>query len=179
MPAGRPRTDLDSWKQTITDWINEDHLRQSEVLEKLEIAGLSISRTTLTRSLQAWGIRKSAPTKPPPGPDLDQLQDRARFFFTNLGLPDARAAETLRTEGFAIGDRAVSSMRREMGLYRRIPIEDQERAAEEIRDALREEYNRGRINCYGRKHLATHMRRTYNTVGRSVYYSSSQATIRY
>lgn len=175
----RPRIDLEPWKATITDWIHRDNYDYTEIMAHLLAdGGLSVSRATLARNLKDWGIGKSAPTIPRLGPEREDLENRARFFFTKLGLQDKRAAVALRNEGHSIGTRALSSLRRDMGLYRRVPADEQDRAANEIREALLDEFRIGRINRYGRRHLASHMRRHYNTHCRSVLSQSLPASKR-
>jgi arginine repressor len=168
---GRPSIDLEPWRNTITNWIQRDKLTQREILEELRANGTSCSRPTLARSLSSWRVIKNirAPTA---GPERETLHERARFAFTNLGESDKRVSEMLQREGYTIGQRAVASMRREMGIYKRIPLDQQEDALREIVEILKQEIRDGRIGRYGRRHLAAHMRRHYNTPGRDRIYQA-------
>lgn len=157
-----PKINIDSQFEAIRAWIYEEELSLPQIRERLSQEGVRISRATLFRTLSAWGFRINAV----PFQDSEALRERIAQIHSRMRLTDAEAARILQRDGFEITARRLQALRLEMGLTRRLNIEQAAAMEQEMFNKLQIEYTDGRIADYGKGHLYAYMRSKYSFIGR-------------
>jgi hypothetical protein len=88
-----PMAPIDEYREQITTW-KEEGLTSAEIIGRLHDDHVKISQATLTRRLQAWGIRRNT-TFPVTNELIKQVQT---LYLQNL-LTDAQIASRITDEG--------------------------------------------------------------------------------
>jgi hypothetical protein len=97
----------------------------------------------------------------------DEVKARIQVLFFQVGLEDLDILTVLRDEGFKIGKYTLIRLRFELGLKRRVcGVEAMQEADRLVRRLVTEELEKGVIDGYGRRYLATHFRQNGHIVAR-------------
>lgn len=97
----------------------------------------------------------------------DEVKARIQVLFFQVGLEDHDMLTVLRDEGFKIGKYTLIRLRFELGLKRRVRgVEAIQEADRLVRRLVTEELQKGVIDGYGRRYLATHFRQNGHIVAR-------------
>lgn len=158
----RIKISLEPFKDQIISWyLTENHTRP-EIIRRLHGLGIEgLSETTLKRRLHRWGAVVQKKVE-----DTFELREAIKRIFHNLRSNDDETLQMLCADGFTVTQTALKRIRREMGLYKKIPAERVEEVEEAMLEFLNQEYAAGRAKDLGRKHLYTYTRIHMNLIGR-------------
>lgn len=153
---------LDDWREWIEERIAQ-RVPYKTIREELEAStGLHVGQSTLARYLAKWNVRTNARRSTR---DIE-LRVRVAFTFHMLRLEDKDACTLLRAEGFDIKEQTYARIRKELGLYKRLPPEAWEAAEAEITTILQQELVNTVVESYGQGNLYTYLRSKYNIISR-------------
>lgn len=159
-----PRINLEPLRDAIESYALVDRLEAAEILERLEKEhGTKMGLRTLQRAMANWEIKVY--TKRDPEQDAE-LRARIVTLFYQWRLTDQEMVELLQYDGFKLSLHTFSRMRRAMGLAKRIEPWQEEDLDVQIREVLRQEYDDGAIEDYGKGHLYQYIREKYHIIGR-------------
>lgn len=166
----RARINYDPWREFIIERLSNGVAHLDLCNELAEKYGVTISRRTLQRQLAAWNVqtRRQTRTDYRTANNLEDLRVRIAHTFHILRLSDKEACAILEAEGYTIGRQRYARLRKELGLYKRVPAEKQDEAEAAIEAVLKKELDTSVVETYGRRHLYSYLRSKYNVVGRSV-----------
>lgn len=151
---GRPRIDLNPYKDDISTLFHQHETTETICQELAQRHSIDISYNTLARRLHEWGLRR-LPSKLI---DNEALCDRVRALIYD-NYSDSEALSKLHKEGFQISQKALKTIRQQLGLRRRTDDPEAQRIQEDqITKVLRQEIQDGSIEGYGRGLLHTHLR---------------------
>lgn len=155
--------DIEPLKEEITRWILDQGLAIDDVSSVLQRRGITLSSRSLRRRLQAWGV------SPKPHADYNSETLRARIsqLFYDWRLGDSEMLEILQYDGHKISRDGLKRLRQRMGLYRTLPTGEAEVLDHQrIREILRQEFDDGTIESYGRMNLHAYICARYHITGR-------------
>ncbi|KAK6429026.1 hypothetical protein LTR95_014827 [Oleoguttula sp. CCFEE 5521] len=165
--VGRRRYDLEERRAWVERRIANSY-QQSTILQELQqIFDIKISIRTLRRRLQSWEIQAR---RRPDVVDTPLLRARVAHCFFILRASDESVCRILDRDGFVIGPTRMARMRKDMGLYKRVPSEHREVAEREMMEVLRRELQDGNMEDLGRRMLYEYMRMRYSLVSRDRLY---------
>jgi hypothetical protein len=152
--------DLSAHRAQIIEWACTN-VAYDEIVERLRIFhGIEINKRTLKRRLQQWHVEVRTTM-------LDTFLLRAQItILFRLGNTDAETLEDLTDMGYQISIWAVTRIRKELGLIRRMNVFDRKAMDDQMFETLRSELDDGRIAGYGRRHLHVYFRRQGHMVTR-------------
>ncbi|KAL1954262.1 hypothetical protein VTO42DRAFT_1448 [Malbranchea cinnamomea] len=117
MPAGRPKVDLERYREEIVGLYGEG-LSRIELVKYLKtIHGVEISLKTLSRRLREWRVRREPQTE-----YSEALFSRIQVLFFDPGLEDAKLLQVLQQEGFRVTKWGLVQARFRLGLRRRLRL---------------------------------------------------------
>jgi Clr5 domain len=122
---------------------------------------IQVSVKTIKRRLTEWGISKRIRTD-----DSPRLRGRISTLFFECCASDKEILYILNQEGYQIGEWGLRSIRKQLGLNRRVSRFNREEADRRLRKVVRAELNEGLIEGYGRKYLYHHFRNKMHIVSR-------------
>jgi arginine repressor len=153
---GRPRIDLNPYKDEISTLFNQYKSTETICQELTRRYSIEISYNTLARRLHEWGLRR-LPSRLPSA-SHEALCDRIKSLVYD-NLSDQEILPTLHREGFQIAGITLKRLRQQLGLRRRTDDPEAQRIQEnQILEVLRQEIQDGSIEGYGRGLLHTHLR---------------------
>jgi len=168
--AGRPKVNLELFRQDLTDLYTKDGLSIDELVQYLnEWHSVSIHKSTLKRRLKDWEVRRRlAPIKDP-----DYLHERIQFLVFRKNLNDEELLQVLQKEGFQVHHRTLVRNRLRLGIRRRRDDEGEEKAEYEqfVRRLLEEELKKGVISGYGKGFIQSHFRQKGFLIARDRLFS--------
>jgi hypothetical protein len=147
MPAGRPPSEIDQYKQEISTSFQDGQsiLNIRKMLS--DEYQITIHPETIRRRLKLWGVSR---TNLGPG----ELEDKIKELYFKQGLRDKEIIRALEKDGIKISQSTLTAIRLRIGLQRRVVNpEDIQQTDDIVREAVREQLNSGRIEGYGRGHL--------------------------
>ena len=97
-----------------------------------------------------------------------QVESRLRGFmpvlFYQVGLEEKEMIHVLHENGYAITPRTLKRLRQRLGLFRRTNPAVAQQQAESVLKTLKEEFDRGTIQGYGKEMLHQHFRSELGTI---------------
>jgi hypothetical protein len=85
--------------------------------------------------------------------------------FYQVGLEEKEMIHILHEDGYAITPRTLKRLRQRLGLFRRTnPAVAQQQAESSVLKTLKEEFDRGTIQGYGKEMLHRHFRSELGTI---------------
>jgi len=162
MLAGRPRVNLDSYKEEITnDWRHGSSL--AEIRESLTAEyGVKISTRTIERQLRNWNCSRHLNEEV-----VNRIKGRIIVLYFNEGCTDKEIVERLSYEGDNISHWKLQKLRQELGLHRRLNDPGEQAIREEkIRHFLYEELKKGPIDGFGKQFIFLQAREAGYTFNR-------------
>lgn len=153
---GRPRIDLNPYKDEISTLFHQYKTTETICQELARRYSIDISYNTLARRLHEWDLRR-LPSRLPSA-SHEALYDRVKaLVFDNYS--DTELLPILQREGFQISHDVLKKLRQKLGLRRRTDGPEAQRIQEnQITEVLRQEIQDGSIEGYGRGLLHTHLR---------------------
>ena len=159
----RIKINLDPYKNEILALISLKKSNANIIRYLYDSYHLQLADHTLRRRLKEWDISIRKWTQ-----DTPALRDRITSLFFN-GLNDNQFYRALQTEGYQLGERALSRLRFELGLKRRLRTTgEQEEAEETAAGVITEELQKGVIQGYGRGLLYAHFQQLGVNIARYV-----------
>ncbi|KAL3712158.1 hypothetical protein TMatcc_000854 [Talaromyces marneffei ATCC 18224] len=148
MPAGRPPSGIDQYKEEISSSF---------------LNGQSVSDIT-KMALQQWGISRTNYES--------ELEDKIKELYFKQGLRDHEIIHALETNGIKISQSTLKTIRLRIGLRRRVVnAEDIQNTNDLVRAEVQKQLNSGRIEGYGRGHLYRFFRLKGYNIARDRLYS--------
>jgi len=147
MPAGRPPSDIDQYKEEIfSSFLNGQ--RPSNITKMLsDKYQITVHSQTIRRRLQQWGISRT-------NHESKELEDKIKELYFKQGLRDKEILRALEKDDIKISQSTLRAIRLRIGLQRRVVnLEHIQHTDNIVREAVREQLNSGRIEGYGRGHL--------------------------
>ncbi|EED24632.1 hypothetical protein TSTA_079870 [Talaromyces stipitatus ATCC 10500] len=163
MPAGRPPSQIDQYKQEIsTSFQNGQSISNITKMLSDEYQ-ITIHPETIRRRLKQWGVSRTNP-----GPR--ELEDKIKELYFKQGLRDKEIIRALERDGIKISQSTLTTIQLWIGLQRRVvKPEDIQHTDNIVREAVREQLNSGHIEGYGRGHLYRFFRiQGYNIARNSI-----------
>lgn len=167
----RPNIDLEPLRQQITSlWSRGLSGVSLHNAVRTEL-GVSVSESTLKRTIRRWGLRRQERTV-----DDSHLRERLRFHFFEHYQTDASLHRILQSEGFTITLNGLARLRKEMGLRKRHRPEENIVLREQVIDHLSVlDDPTKRLEGFGREYLRTELRQGGISASRDVIYSAYKA----
>jgi hypothetical protein len=152
--GGRTTIDLVPYKAQIITWFQDENKTLDEITHLLRSTyEISATSRTIKRRLKDWGITKRTRVE-----NTAVLRARIAYMFCMLGFTDNEMLHALKIEGYQIGRTSLVRIRREQRLWRRLSVFDRAAFEEQLREAIKEELDKGSIEGYGRRLLYDHFR---------------------
>jgi hypothetical protein len=157
-PATNLTADLTNFELQIAE-MKRDGYTHEEVLSELEEKGVTISRATLKRQLQAWGLSRRR-TKVGLS---DELAERVNWLFHHTLLSDAQiASKIIEDDGLETSENQVQEIRLLFGWQRRHNTADKStQQAAETQTLVQNLLYTGPGRSYGRRWAATYLRHQF------------------
>jgi hypothetical protein len=154
--AGRTIVDLSLYKAQIIIWFQDENKTALEIVQLLrESYDKQVALRTVQRRLKDWNITKRTRAE-----NTATLRARIAYMFCILGFTDSEILHALKHEGYRIEMTSLVRIRREQKLWRRLSVFDWAALEEQLREAIKDELDKGSIEGYGRRLLYTHFRTT-------------------
>jgi hypothetical protein len=151
---GRTIVDLSLYKAQIITWFQDENKTAQEIVDLLlESYDTTVALRTVQRRLKDWNITKRTRAE-----NTATLRARIAYMFCILGFTDLEILHALKHEGYRIEMTSLVRIRREQKLWRRLSVFDWVALEEQLREAIKEELNKGSIEGYGKRLLYTHFR---------------------
>jgi hypothetical protein len=161
MPNTRVPVDLAVWHDQIVVWFAASWTLEDVRTAIKNITEVSFSKRTFQRRLQELHIS--------PRPCIQYstaLRTRITYIFSALRLTDAATIEILNIDGFKLSIRTLRRIRKEMGLLKRLRLDDAEELIQYLIMLVATELDNNDASNFGRGNFYTYMRSKYNIVGR-------------
>jgi Clr5 domain len=155
------KINLDLYKDEIIQLYHNSPSTEDIPSYLLRRHNIQVSVKTIKRRLGEWGISKRIRTD-----DSPRLRARISALFFECCASDKEILYILGQEGYQIGKWGLISIRKQLGLNRRVSRFNREEADKKLSDAVQEELNKGTIDGYGRGYLYHHFRNQMHIVSR-------------
>lgn len=163
----RPSIDLSPYRNEITEMYNSKQTIISILTHLQNTYSTNVSRTVLYRSLSEWGLRNQDKSV-----TSEQLYIRIKELFFDECLNDDVILKRLQSENYIITKTRIKQIRKEQGLYRRLPTESIPAAKEQARDFFQTQLQTSTtVKDYGRNLLHTYMKQQHHIISRDDLYS--------
>ncbi|EED23123.1 hypothetical protein TSTA_065760 [Talaromyces stipitatus ATCC 10500] len=135
MPAGRPPSQINQYKQEIsTSFQNGQSISNITKMLSDEYQ-ITIHPETIRRRLKQWGVSRTNP-----GPR--ELEDKIKELYFKQGLRDKEIIRALERDGIKISQSTLTTIWLRIGLQRRVvKPEDIQHTDDIVREAVREQLN--------------------------------------
>ncbi|QGA16079.1 hypothetical protein EYB26_003749 [Talaromyces marneffei] len=168
MPAGRPPSDIDQYKEEISSsFLNGQSVSNiTKILsDKYQI---TVHSQTIRRRLQQWGVSRT-------NHESKELEDKIKELYFQHGLRDRQIIHALEKNGIKISQSTLTTIQRRLGLHRRVVNpEDIQNINDLVRAEVQKQLNSGRIEGYGRGYLYRFFRLKGYNIARDRLYSIVQ-----
>jgi hypothetical protein len=150
MPAEfKPTDDV---KDAIITWFH-DNVTHKNISLKLEAEySVTVSERTIRSLLASWKLTRRVRVK-----ETGELKARIAYLFF-LGFNDTEILHVLKLEDYNLEKRTLQRIRRNLGIWRRLSVFDRAQQEEQLREAIKEELDKGTIEGFGKGLLYTHFR---------------------
>ena len=152
MPGPKP-LNLEPYKAEITRIFQSSSI-ESVIHHLQRHRQLEVKRTTVRSWLRRWGVRKLNRKVTSDA----ELHARIQVLFYQVGLEEKEMIHVLHEDGYTITPRTLKRLRQRLGLFRRANPAVAQQQAESVLQTLREEFDSGTIQGYGKEMLHRHFR---------------------
>lgn len=152
-----PSNACDPFKGFILQQLDAPQTIGQVLIQLQQEHGFKVSRSTLCRALANWGVLQQPKVK-----DTAELRARVTTIFYQWQLTDKDTVALLNIDGFQITERGLKTLRKKMGLTKRVQPWQEKELDAVIEDVLRQEYNTGVIEDFGKEHLYTYIKEKYS-----------------
>ena len=143
---GRTIVDLSLYKAQIITWFQDENKTAQEIVDLLcESYDTIVALRTVQRRLKDWNITKRTRAE-----NTATLRARIAYMFCILGFTDLEILHALKHEGYQIEMTSLVRIRREQKLWRRLSVFDRVALEEQLREAIKEELDKGLLKDMGR-----------------------------
>jgi hypothetical protein len=150
----KTQIDLGPYKAQIIIWFQDENKTADEIVNLLRSSyDKIVALQTIQRRLKDWGITKRTRVE-----NTAVLRARIAYMFCILGFTDNEMLHALKHEGYRLEKTSLVRIRREQRLWRRLSIFDRAAIEEQLREAIKDELDKGSIEGYRRGLLYTHFR---------------------
>jgi hypothetical protein len=149
-----PKIDLEPYKDEILSWVSEKHTIPEILSKIIGILRVECSLNTLKRTLQEWGVSRNRKNR---SPEVERIKLRISELFAGNYNNDM-ILQALSVEGMPLHRRQLARYRLDLGLIRRMTIEEREQKYQQLVGIIREELDHGGIEGYGAGLIKTHFR---------------------
>ena len=153
--------DLSRYKKIIISRFEDDISAESIAEYLWQTYHLKVTEKTIRRRLREWGIGRRNFLE-----DTPELRARIAGLYYNFCFSDKEIINVLEREGYPITSWNLSSLRRKIGLKRKVDSLNREEADETLFEAVQKELDKGDIEGLGRGHLYTYFRMHGHNVAR-------------
>ena len=146
---------LDSYKDIIISWLQDDNMKISGVVKRLETDfGIIISHRTMERRCKVWGIVRQSRLSVR---DAGIRNIRITYHFQH-NLNDTEIRSALQVEGLLTELQTIRRIRSKLGLIRRFSVFQKSEMEEQLRAVVKAELDKGTIEGYGKGLVQTYFR---------------------
>jgi hypothetical protein len=146
---------LDSYKDIIISWLQDDNMKISGVVKRLETDfGIIISHRTMERRCKVWGIVRQSRLSVR---DAGIRNIRITYHFQH-NLNDTEIRSALRVEGLPTELRTIRRIRSKLSLIRRFSVFQKSEMEKQLRAVVKAELDKGTIEGYGKGLVQTYFR---------------------
>ena len=146
---------LDSYKDIIISWLQDDNMKISGVVKRLETDfGIIISHRTMERRCKVWGIVRQSRLSVR---DAGIRNIRITYHFQH-NLNDTEIRSALRVEGLPTELRTIRRIRSKLSLIRRFSVFQKSEMEKQLRAVVKTELDKGTIEGYGKGLVQTYFR---------------------
>ncbi|EEA18591.1 hypothetical protein TMatcc_005566 [Talaromyces marneffei ATCC 18224] len=168
MPAGRPPSDIDQYKEEISSSFLNGQSASNITKILSDKYQITVHSQTIRRRLQQWGVSRT-------NHESKELEDKIKELYFQHGLRDRQIIHALEKNGIKISQSTLTTIRRRLGLHRRVVNpEDIQNINDLVRAEVQKQLNSGRIEGYGRGHLYRFFRLKGYNIARDRLYSIVQ-----
>ncbi|KAE8550133.1 hypothetical protein EYB25_008664 [Talaromyces marneffei] len=168
MPAGRPPSDIDQYKEEISSSFLNGQSASNITKILSDKYQITVHSQTIRRRLQQWGVSRT-------NHESKELEDKIKELYFQHGLRDRQIIHALEKNGIKISQSTLTTIRRRLGLHRRVVnLEDIQNINDLVRAEVQKQLNSGRIEGYGRGHLYRFFRLKGYNIARDRLYSIVQ-----
>ena len=146
---------LDSYKDIIISWLQDDNMKISGVVKRLETDfGIIISHRTIERRCKVWGIVRQSRLSVR---DAGIRNIRITYHFQH-NLNDTEIRSALQVEGLPTELRTIRRIRSKLGLIRRFSVFQKSEMEKQLRAVVKAKLDKGTIEGYGKGLVQTYFR---------------------
>jgi hypothetical protein len=146
---------LDSYKDIIISWLQNDNMKISGVVKRLETDfGIIISHRTMERRCKVWGIVRQSRLSVR---DAGIRNIRITYHFQH-NFNDTEIRSALQVEGLPTELRTIRRIRSKLGLIRRFSVFQKSEMEKQLRAIVKAELDKGTIEGYGKGLVQTYFR---------------------
>jgi tRNA threonylcarbamoyladenosine modification (KEOPS) complex Pcc1 subunit len=148
----RPRINLEPFKDVIVELRSEEYTAEQIAVFLQSEYNINVKSRTIGTRLQQWGIRRRIIAS-----DTPELRASIAILF-RLNCTDEEMLIELQESGINIEITQLARIRRDLGLVRRMTINQRKEVDSQLFELLTEEVKDGRIEGYGRRLLYTYFK---------------------
>ena len=146
--------DLGPYKAQMITWFMDENKTVKEITELLySLYNVVVVSRTIERRFKDWNITKRIRAE-----NTAALRARIAYMFCILGFTDNEMLHALKYKGYRLEKTSLVRIQREQRLWRRLSIFDWAALEEQLREAIKDELDKGSIEGYGQGLLYTHFR---------------------
>ena len=149
-----PKIDLEPYKDEILSWVSEKHTIPEILSKIIGILRVEYSLNILKRTLQEWGILHNRKNR---SPEVKRIKLRISELFAG-NYNNNIILQVLSVEGMPLYRRQLAQYRLDLGLIRRMTIEERDQKYQQLVDIVREELDYRGIKGYGVSLIKIHFR---------------------
>ena len=157
----RKAIDLSRYKEIIISQFQNNTSAESIAEYLLLTYQVKVTEKTIRRRLHEWGIGRRNFLE-----DTPELRTRIAGLYYNFCFSDREIVKVLEKEGYSVTPWNLGSLRRKMGLKRKVDHTNREEADEALFEAVQKELDKGDIEGLGRDYLYTYFRMHGHNVAR-------------
>lgn len=152
----RPRKDFDSLKEDITNWFLNEKVQIPELCKRVhDQLGVKVEARTMASRLKSWGISRYQPHVR----NTTELRLMITVLFQKSYSDQLIVRQLARTQLADLNTRQVATIRKQLGLTRRMSIRDFKETQQQLERIVRQELDSGKIDGYGKELLQKWFRR--------------------
>jgi hypothetical protein len=147
-----PKIDLEPYKDKILSWVSEKHTIPEILSKIIGILWIEYSLNILKRTLQEWGVLRNRKNR---SPEVERIKLHISELFAGNYNNDM-ILQALSVEGMPLYCRQLVRYRLDLGLIRRITIEERDQKYQQLVGIIREELDYRGIKGYRTGLIKTH-----------------------
>ncbi|KAB8212699.1 hypothetical protein BDV33DRAFT_211000 [Aspergillus novoparasiticus] len=145
--------DLSQYKEIIISRFQDDVSAESIADYLLSTFRVKVTEKTIRRRLLEWGVSRRTYLE-----DTPELRARIAGLYYNFCFSDKEILDALKQEGYPVTSWNLASLRRKMGLKRKVDLLSRDEADKALLEIVQKELDKGEIEGLGRGHLYTYFR---------------------